>query len=121
MQDYYRFGVVPGVSLDVKALATNYGIPFVSIGGRDHNGKMTVSFMGFIPNEREERMACFLDCFKQFVITTLCTLCCDQDAAILHVAENQFPTTHLNKNQSANCTEEYKKTKSETPGGSDLE
>ena len=66
-------------------------------------------------------MAWFLDSFKQFVITTPCTLYSDQNAAILHAAENQLPTTlvvldhwHLNKNQRANCTEEYKK--AETPG-----
>ena len=116
LEDYYKYGVVPGVSLDAKALATNYDIPFISIGGRDHNGKLTVYFMGFIPNEREESISWFLESFLQFVIAPPSTLCCDQDSAILHATEVQLPSTlvvldhwHLNKNQRANCIEEYTK------------
>ena len=116
LEDYYSFGVVPGVSLDAKALATSYDTPFVSIGGRDHNGKLAVYFMGFIPNEREESMAWFLQSFKQFVVAPPSTLCCDQDSSILRATEVQLPTTlvvldhwHLNKNQRANCILEYKK------------
>ena len=47
LTDYLRFGVVPGVSLDSKAIANVYDIPFVSIGGRDNDGHLLIIFMEF--------------------------------------------------------------------------
>ena len=83
-ENYYKFGVVPGVCIDAKALANNYDIPFVSISGRDHDGKNKIFFMGFIPNERVESMCLFLNGFRDFVKAPPSMVCCDQDAAIMH-------------------------------------
>ena len=116
LEDYHSFGVVPGVSLDAKALATSYDTPFVSIGGRDHNGKLVIFFAGFIPNERQESMLWLLQCFKEFAMIAPRLVCCDQDGAILAALQHELPDSlvtldhwHLNQNQKKNCLREAKK------------
>ena len=108
--DYYRFGKVPGVSVDAKAVANSYDITFLSIGRRDNEGNLMPYFMGFLPNERSESIDWFLGKFKEFV--------CNQDGAIIRAIRSQFPCSkvvldewHLNTNQKKNCTEEVTKNK----------
>ena len=53
-EDYPRHDVVPGVSIDAKALTNFYNISLVSICGRTSNGSLWIYFMGFIPAEDTE-------------------------------------------------------------------
>ena len=54
LEDYHKFGITTVVSLDAKALANQYDIPFVSFGGRHNNGKLLIfSFVSFQMKERK--------------------------------------------------------------------
>ena len=113
LESYYKFGVVPGVSLDAKAIANRYNTPFISFGGRDNNGKNLVFFVGFIPNERQESMSWFVQSFLEFCSIAPNMVCCDQDWAILGALEIEMPDSlvildewHINQNQRRNCLRE---------------
>ena len=110
LEDYHQFGVLPGVSIDAKAVATDFGTPFVSIRGRDIGGNLRVFFMGFFSNERQDSIQCFLQCFKQFIVIPPKLVACDQDMDIMNAIREVFPTSfialdnwYLSKNQIKNC------------------
>ena len=107
--EYKQFGIIPGVTIDAKALANNYDTPLAFICGRTNNRAVTVFFMGFLASQREEEFLWMLECFKRFVNIPPRLVACDQDSAIINSVERVFPSTlvilddwHLTKNQLKN-------------------
>ena len=71
------------------------------------------SLWNSVTNEREESMAWFLQCFREYVNVAPRVICTDQDGAIIRAVHRHLPTRshvlnnwHLNKNQLKNCIKE---------------
>ena len=108
-EEYRQFGIIPGITIDAKALANNYDTPLAFICGRTNNGAVTVFVMGFLSSQREEEFQWLLQCFKKFVNVPPRLVVCDPDSAIFNSVQRVFPSTlvilddwHLNKNQLEN-------------------
>ena len=80
--DYLLDGAVPGVSLDAKVVATVYRTPLALMHGRDNKGKIVFFFMGFVQDERKEKLYMVLTIIYRGTRQGTKFLVCDQAQAI---------------------------------------
>lgn len=111
IEDYEKYGILPGISIDCKAIANRFSFPLVSINGRMAHGQIRTFFMGFVPSETEEGFTWMLRKFISVVPVSPGMVCMDQYAGLIAAVKKVLPNCfltlddwHLNKNQLKNVS-----------------
>eukprot|EP00178_Gracilaria_changii_P001057 TRINITY_DN114_c0_g1_i1.p1 TRINITY_DN114_c0_g1~~TRINITY_DN114_c0_g1_i1.p1 ORF type:complete len:874 (+),score=123.03 TRINITY_DN114_c0_g1_i1:3646-6267(+) len=117
LEEYNRFGVVPGISIDCNALSNRYGsFRLVTITGRANDGYTLTFFVGLISSETEDSFTSVLKYFKSIISLSPCMITMDENMACIKAAEKVFPSSYItldewcvNQKQMRNVREWCKK------------
>lgn len=90
-----KFGIVPEVSLDFKAVSNPFGVPLVEINGRDNSGSLFTFFIDFIADETSESLVWVLESLKSIVNGSLSSFAIDQSTSIMAAIKKVFPVSYI--------------------------
>lgn len=95
LDNFKKYGIVPGLSIDAKAVANRYGIPLITVKGRRNEGHVCTFFMGFLPGETEKSFKWFLERLKSCLPTSPCLVAVEQDSACIAALQTVVPATFI--------------------------
>jgi len=90
-EDYRRFGILPGISIDGKDISNRYELPMFAINGRTNNGKVYINTVAFLANQTGDEIAWCLKRFKECHLIPPNTVTLDQDMAGINAVMVVFP------------------------------
>lgn len=95
LDDYEKYGIVPGVSMDCKVSANRFGLPLFLINVRRKYGDMCTYFMGFIPDQSEESFFWILRQFRSCIPVSPAMITVDQDIACISAIGKVMPNSFI--------------------------
>lgn len=95
LEGYARYGIVPGINIDCKAIKNRFGLPLLTIYGRSNEGFVMTYFMEYISCETEGAFIRVLSEFKSSIWVPPSLLALVQNVACLNATQTVFPLSYI--------------------------